>query len=389
MMSEIETHPSLTEPISLTWRPDAAQVVERHKAWFLGKTKYLITLTPKNWNSFNWDLSIDVPAKKPIETYDFDDDEQLSDFLDFRLDQYIKYWTTKLEWKIDDDFIPVFEPRIGWAEVVTPFYDPLIVQFYAQTSQILPVINDYNSFDWGSFGFNPERKGSRLLMKINQWSSRQSKNAFIVQPRGLDANPSDVAKAYRGSQLFIDFKDDPVNVHHLMELATQAVIDLIEYQRSVLGGKVLGGYGTTWHGGYWTPNNVIGHLGDNVSDLVSGRTFEEFILPYLQRFNSHFGGCVFARDFTSRQIWNKLRKMGNVLAFKPRNMGAYKITIEDIRSIAESTEGLPLFLQAFSFEELCQFAKIVKELDIRAFFVFDCQDKKEGERGVELIHNLG
>ena len=81
--------------------------------------------------------------------------------------------------------------------------------------------------------------------------------------------------------------------------------------------------------------------------------------------------------------------MGNVLAFKPRNMGAYKITTEDIRSIVRSTEGIPLFLQAFSFEELTQFAQAVKELNIRVFFVFDCQDKEEGERGVELIRNLG
>jgi hypothetical protein len=387
-MKTIGENMTNNQGFSLLWKPDVERVIERHHDWFGGKRKYLVTIIPITWNGYNWDLHIDIHTERPLEEYDFTDEEQLFGFLAYRLRQIEQsYWVAKAEWGMEDDYIPVFEPRIGWAEVVAPFVKEPRIKYYAQTSQLEPIIQDYETFDWNQIGFNPENQGNQILTKMNQWCKEMGKGRFLVQPRGLDANPSDVAKALRGDHLFTDFIERPDDVDHLLSVTTQMVIELIEYQRHIIGGPTLGGYGTAWHGGYWTPGTVIGHLGDNVSDLISGAMFDRFILPHLQKMVAHFGGCVFARDVTTKQIWGSLRKLGNVLAFKPRNMGRYKVTIDDIRSICDKTNNLPLFIQTFSWDEFQNMFKVAQELNIRAFFVCQCQDREEGFRIIDIIRS--
>lgn len=370
------------------WRPDLLRVIERQHAWLEGKRKFLVTVIPAAWNSFDWDLSIDVPTPRLIETFDFTDDGQLDEYLSFRLTQFESYWQRKAEWGLDDDFLPVFEPRLGWAEVVAPMVEGAEVRYYAQTSAMHPVIDNWETFDWSRIRFNPESRDGKILSRANQWAAEHGKGRFLVQPRGTDANPSDFAKACRGDALFLDFYNDPDAVHQLLERCTRATIELIEYQRQVVGGQTLGGYGTTWHGGYWTSGNVLGHVGDNVADLISGAMYEEFLAPYMRKILAHFGGGVFARDVTTRQIWGSIRGLGNVLAFKPRNMGTTRVTPDDIRIISAKTNGLPLYLEPLNLGEFHEFRQVVRETGIRAFFVAHCQTHEEGARVLDHVRQM-
>ena len=377
-----------TPDTKLYWRPDFANVVERHRAWFEGQRTYLVTIIPDSWPSFDWDLHIDIPTPRPLAEFDFFDDRQLEEHLSFRLAQFESFWQTKAEWGLDDDFIPVFEPRIGWAEIVAPSVEGAQVHFYAQTSAMEPVVADYETFDWGRIRYSPDSPWGVIVTKINQWSAARAHGRFLLNPKCQDANPSDYAKACRGDDFFLDLVLNPDGVHKLMDVCTRAVVDFIQHQRSVVGGDTLGGYGTTWQGGFWTPGTALGHVGDNVSDLVSGEMFETFLAPYLRRFLSHFDGFVFARDVTTKQIWGALRGLGNILAFAPRKMGGTDVTSEDIRTIAEATEGLPLIIEAFDAEQFLQFRQAVEETGLRAFFVVHCQNVEEGRRVLDDVRQM-
>ena len=95
----------------------------------------------------------------------------------------------------------------------------------------------------------------------------------------LDAsNPSDLAFQFRGSDIFLDFYDNPEEVNKLLEVSCNEGIKFIEYFRTLMP-KINGGYPLTWHGGSWTPDEVYAHNGDNVADQVSGDIFEKFLLP--------------------------------------------------------------------------------------------------------------
>lgn len=379
---------SITEN-GLAWRPDWAHVVARHREWFEGERKYLITTIPQIWDSFSWDLSIDVKTSRPLETFDFFDDSQLDEHLSFRLAQYEAYWELKAGWSLDDDFLPVFEPRLGWAECVAAMVEGAEVDFYAQTSAMRPVIEAYETFDWDRIRYYRESPWGTVLTKANKWAADRGRGCFLVQSRALDTNPSDCARACRGDGFFLDLSFQPEGVHRLMEHCTQAAIDLIEDQWQVIGGGILGGYATGWHGGYWTPGRVLGHVGDNLVDLISPTMIEEFVAPSVRRFLGHFGGGVYGRDVTTRHIWPLLRSLGNVLAFKPRNMGSIRVTPQDIHTIAELTEGLPLILEPFSVDEFHQFRNAVIETEIPAFFVIHCQDYNEAAAAVDEVRRLG
>lgn len=374
---------------ALVWRPDWLQVLARHRAWFEGRRDYLVTVIPPNWDSYSWDLSIAVKTARPLETIDFFDDGQLDEHLTYRLAQYETYWQTKADWGIDDDFLPVFEPRLGWAECVAAMVDGAKVTFYGQTSAMKPVIEDYETFDWDRIRYDPQSPWGEVVSKANRWAVEHGQGRFLVQSRALDSNPSDFARACRGSEFYLDLALRPDSVHRLMGRCTQATIDLIEDQWRVIGGQTQSGYATGWNGGYWTPGKVLGHTGDNVVDLISGRMIEEFVVPHVRRFLSHFGGGVYGRDVTTRHIWPLLSKLGNLLAFKPRNVGTVRVTDQDIRAIAELTEGMPLVLEPFSLDEFYAFRQAVLDVGIKAFFVVHCQDRDEAAVIVDEVRRLG
>ena len=373
----------------LLWRSDFQHVIERQRAWFSGQRKYLVTIIPDSWNSFNCDLSIDVPTPRPLETFDLADEAQLDEHLGYRLAQFESYWRVKQDWALDDDYLPVFEPRIGWAESVAALVEGANVRHYAQTSAMDPVIENYSTFDWNRIRFDPAGLGNRFLSQVNAWAAARGQGRFLVQPRGETLSACDLAKACRGNDFYLDLAQDPDHVHQLMEKCLQAVIAMIEYQRDIVGGAALGGWVCDWHGGYWTPGQVLGHVGENVLDLISGAMYDEFILPYTRRFLGHFGGGVYARDVSSHQIWPLLRKLGHVLAFKPRNMGNVRVTADRLRVIAHKTEGIPLYVEAFTLAEFAEFRQAVTENGVHAFFVVHCRTREEAARVLDQVRRRG
>ncbi|MGQ9632587.1 MAG: hypothetical protein ACUVXI_20075 [bacterium] len=377
------------ETNTLEYRPDLGREIDRLREWFNpeGGIRHLVTIVPGTWNSFNWDLSIGIETARPLEEYDFSDEAQLYEHLDFRLSQLETYWKKKREWDLDDDMVPVFEPRLGWAESAAALVDSE-VRYYAQTSGLVPVIKDYDSFDWNSIGLNTESPGAQILKKANEYAVRKAEGKFLVMPWGETLNPSDLARACRGDELFLDFVNDPDGVHALMERCLSASIDLIEYVRGIVR-QTAGGYAVSWNGGYWVPGTILGHVGDNVSDPISSEMYEGFIFPYIKRFGRRFGGIIFGRYVTTRQLWPILPKLGIVKAFKPRDMGHVSVAPDDILKIADATEGLPLFVEVHSYEDFAPFKNAVRGAGIKAFFVIHCSTRDQGERAIEEVRDEG
>ena len=144
-----------------------------------------------------------------------------------------------------------------------------------------------------------------------------------------------------------------------------------------------------WNGGFWTPGTALGHVGDNVSDLVSGAMFQSALLPHLREMVGHFGGCVFARDVSTKQVWPFLRELGNVLVFQPRDMGARKVTPKDVRDIASATANLRLGLQSSSYEDFVTQQVVARELGIQVHFTFHCGSRDEAARAVDDARRVG
>lgn len=375
------------ENSELTYQPNINEVIKRYRNWFNpeGKTRYLVNIIPEFWNSFNWDLSIDVPSPKPLEDYNFENDAEIYEYLDYRLSLIQKYWEKKLEWSIKDDMIPTIKPKLGWAEIAGAISGGHIT-YYSQTSNLDQIIHNYESFDFESIKFSKQTTWSQILIKGTKHLLEKAKGKFIVQPR-MNLNPSDLARAYRGKDLFTDFYDNPEYVHKLLQKCTEAIIKYNEYMVGLVG-QFKDGLPCTWNGGYWVPGKMIPHMGDNVSDLVSPDTFREFILPYINQVTEYFGGCIFGRDASSEQLWSEIKKIEKIKAFKPRNMGNYIIDEKVLERIIKKTEGIPLFLEARNRNEFLKFKHVVSKNGVKVFFTVHCRGQEEAKEVVDVVRGM-
>ena len=370
------------------YQPEIDKVIERYRSWFdpSGKVKYLINIIPSFWDSYSWDLRINVKSPKPLGEYDFRNFDQLCGYIDYELSLVQKYWELKLKWDVKDDMVPSEKVKLGWAESaaaiagVEPIYE-------AQSSYIKPIIKNYEKFDFDSIRFNEQSDWAQVLIKGTKYLMEKAKGKFLVEARIDNVNPGDLAYAYRGSLLLTDFYDNSEYVHKLLKKCTEETIKFIEYFYNVVG-QFQGGFPCTWNGGYWVPRNIIAHTGDNVSDLVSPNIFLTFLLPYISQLSGYFGGCVFARDASSEHLWPQIPKIKKIKAFKPRNRGSYIINGEILDKIIEKTQGLPLILESRNKEEFIDFKNIVKKNNVKAFFIVHCKDSFEAKQVVDIVRNM-
>ena len=100
-------------------------------------------------------------------------------------------------------------------------------------------------------------------------------------------------------------------------------------------------------------------------------------------------GPFLSNRVTSQQLWPMIPKLGMVAAFKPRDMGQVSVVPGDIPKIAEATNGIPLFVEVHMFNQLVPFIEIVKEADIKAFFVVHCATPEQGKQAIDRVRALG
>jgi hypothetical protein len=109
----------------------------------------------------------------------------------------------------------------------------------------------------------------------------------MVYPMDLQG-PFDIAHLVYGDAIFYDLYDDPEFIHHLLELACQAIFMGMEECLKVLpdSDKYLAHYN-----GLVIPRSIGGiKTSEDTSTLLSKDHINEFIIPYLKKVLSMYGG---------------------------------------------------------------------------------------------------
>ncbi len=376
-------------PPSLEYQPRIQEVIDRYRRWWdaADPLKHLVITVPSSWNHYEWSLGINVRSPRPMSEYDFHRDEDSFEFIDYRLGLIEEYWREKLRWNVDDDMIPCTKVFLGWAESACAIAgtEP---HYGVQTSYMAPLVDDYERFDYDRLVFRGDSPWMGILERSTRYLMDKSHGRFLVEARIDNITPSDYAHACRGPQLLTDFIDYPEGVHRLMDVCTREVMRYIEHSYQIVG-DFEGGLPCTWEGGFWVPGKVIAHTGDNVSDLVSGNTFQEFLAPYHGRLAEHFGGSVFGRDASSEQLWSQIPRIKGIRAYKPRNMGNYRIDEHVLRRLMEATQPLPLFVEVFSLDEFERFRAVCAEFAGKVTFIVQCQNAEAARRVIDTVRQMG
>ncbi|MHB1335987.1 MAG: uroporphyrinogen decarboxylase/cobalamine-independent methonine synthase family protein [Candidatus Humimicrobiaceae bacterium] len=378
----------------LFYRPDIDDVIERYRDWFNpnGETRYLVIIVPQEWDTDYYDLYMAIDPKNPkfLSEYNFKDNNELHEYLDYSSSVISqKYWDIKLRWNIDDDMMPVFRFRVGYADQAAAIagVDP-IYSNRGQTSYLEPIIKSYDKFNFEKLEFSEKSDWSMVLKEGLEYSLKKAKEKFLVSVPLDCSNPSDLAFQFRGKNIFLDFYDDPENTHKLLKRSAEESIKFVEYFRTIVP-SIGDGYPLAWHGGVWTPDKVFSHNGDNVADQVSKSIFSDFLLPYHNKVSKHFGGCIFGREAKSEHLWSEIPKIEAIKAFAPRSMkGRYEIDGEVLKKITEKTGNLPLILESYNFDRFMQYKNIVQERGIKTIFTANCKNIGEAKEILKIVRNM-
>ncbi len=98
--------------------------------------------------------------------------------------------------------------------------------------------------------------------------------------------PFDLAHLIRGNEIFTDIYDDPDFVHHLMELSTYVYIEASKYLKRVVDEPLNAGY----HSNSLYMESCGVRCCEDTTTLLSPEIVKEFIVPYIKKALSPFGG---------------------------------------------------------------------------------------------------
>ena len=218
---------------------------------------------------------------KPLEQWRFPD--EMCEYLDACIERDCEKWMFRDF--LDDDTLPTMKPYFG-ISIHSAFIGG-DVKFGGNTSYHVPVIKNWDSLD--SLTLKEDNLYLQLLLNAMRYLQKKSYSyGFFLSLRGGDS-PMDIANALRGNDLFLDFYDDNIQVHRLMDFCVKAAKWTWKHQVEITG--ILEGGRITGQA-VWLPGNAIGHLSEDASSMCSVDIYEEFGQPYTQRLLNDYDTAI-------------------------------------------------------------------------------------------------
>jgi hypothetical protein len=187
---------------------------------------------------------------------------------------------------VNDDFVPYFMPWFGTGVLAAAFgcgytfdlkpgEDPMVVSTCIERPADISKLTE------------PDIATNTVLQKVLGCMEYAAKHSDL--PIGLtDINsPLSTANQMCGStNLFTWMYEEPNAVHDLMDLVTDALIEWVKMQKSVIGEPLDKSNGLQ---GVWTPKGGV-WLSDDDMTFVGPELYEEFIVPKYRKIYDTFGG---------------------------------------------------------------------------------------------------
>jgi hypothetical protein len=203
--------------------------------------------------------------------------------------------------------------------------------------------------------------------------------------------PLDIAHLVFGDTLFTEIYDDPEFVHHLLKLSTQAYISVSKVLKDAVGEELNSGY----HGAIYMENGGV-RCCEDTTTLLSPRTFDEFIAPYISSALRPFGGGWVHFCGRGHQFLEKLLSIPEVKGINfgnPEMYDYYSIMNLILDKGKFYVGGFPRFQEETLKDYFERILSPLKERGTRKGLIFmpsgdDLPEWQEPERIVELWYLL-
>jgi hypothetical protein len=322
-------------------------------------------------------ISAVVPAETPDipPLTNFDLDHQLTEWLDLKLAAAIAVWRAKAD--LADDSIPSICPHFGICEHSA--WLGLVAVLQTDTCLAMPSLKSPQDLE--RWRLSRRTKWFQYMRKGYDYLRSKKDGTFVLSIRGA-MTPMDLANAWRGDELYLDFLLRPEFVRRLMKFLVQAIPwyygQLSSWADDIGGGRVF------YFGGGWMDKDVIGHLSNDAAMLCSPEVYDRFGFPYEAELAKRYGGVFYhvhneRLHFVPRVSQLKGMKMLEV-SNDPKTPGA----LDDLDRIFGATGSANLMLHGTADEVRASIDRL-KERNV--FLQVSCRDRSEAKDIVAFVRD--
>jgi len=322
-----------------------------------------------------------INALVPVETPDipplnhFDLDNQLAEWLDYKLAAARPVWRAKAG--LDDDAIPSICPQFGIAEHSAW----LGMDVTLQTDTCLPIPSLKSPEELEGYRLSRQTKWFQYIKKGYDYLRSKKDGTFVLSLRGTMA-PMDMANAWRGDELYVDFVLQPDFVHRIMKFLVQAIPwyyrHLSGWADSIDGGHVF------YMGSGWMDKHVLGHLSNDAAMLCSPKIYDEFGFPYEAELVKKYGGVFYHVHNEKLHFVPRVAQLPRMSLLEvsndPRTPGA----LADLDRIFAATGSVNLMLYGTGDQVRASIDQLKKR---NVFLHVSCRDLKEAQDIVAFVRD--
>jgi hypothetical protein len=342
------------------------------------KYKPNIEIVIERWKAF-W--AKDIADRIPIILRVPDPDNRQWEDACLQPEKYFQYWETIL-WdhqEIDDDLFPALSTELGPALMGGVLGCKVV--FKGETSWVYPHPLENTLEGLENFEYDQSQYWRRYLEGLTAYFVEQSRGELAVGLTNL-TGPGDIVTCLRGPlESCIDFKENPFYLKKLLDIATEAWLQVYEMQRRII--PQYGGGGSNPYM-YWSPAGV-GNLADDISCLLSPEMYQNSLLFHDQQIASHLSKGWVHLHSSGLHLLDFFLKMEGIIGIQ---------VVNDYPSGPSPKEVLPLLkkiqqrhsliIRKFTYDDL---ALLLPELSPAGLMVdLPCQSKEEACR---ILENWG
>ena len=318
-------------------------------------------------------VAADLPPIPPLHQFDLD--EQLGEWLDCRLEAARAGWRAKEG--VDDDLLPSICPHFGIAEHSAWLGMEVILQ--ETTCLPIPALDTPEDLD--RIRLSEESKWFRYMKEGYAHLQSRKDGTFLVSLRGT-MFPMDLANAFRGDELFVDFLEDPAFSHRLMAFLVEALDwyypRLWSWADDVQGGRIM------VFGGGWMPEGALGHTSNDAAMLCSPTVYEAFGYPYESRICEGYDHVMLHVHNARMHAVPRMADLPNLSLLEVAHDPNTAMPIEDLDRILAATGSANLMLGGDS-EQVRVHIDELKERNV--VLRVACRDRQDAEDIVAFVRD--
>ena len=351
---------------STTLHPAITRAITRHREFFAGTRDYLVKVS----------VPVNAPRVAEPPLYDeLDWDNDFQRYVIGNVANNVEQARARLNSDINDDTIPAYFPYFG-ISIHHSFFGGK-VSFSHGTSYAENVIN--NAGEWGKLNPDSNNIWLRRLAWGLAYARDHGEGVLLASMRGGNG-PLDMANGVMGNELFTEIYDDPENMHRVMDICTNAILQSFQVQTEncsdIAGGRMVP------MGGLWVPTPMIGHISLDAVCLTGPAAYETYEHPCLELMADKTTGFIIHTHMLGHRLFPLMLKTRGIKLFSPVDDPNTPTLIDELDSVLAVMGEVPLQLH-IPKERLQEI--LTKLQGHRAVITISAIDADDARRQLDII----